>query len=154
MIHRHPFRFVAAALVVSTFGLAACGGSDDTTDATEAPAATEAPVVTDAPAATEAPVVTDAPAATEAPAATDAPAAGGAVLTIAEFAFSDLTVAAGTEITLTNDDGFTHTVTDEGDVFDVSVSGGSSEALTIDAAGTYSIVCKIHPSMKGTIVVE
>lgn len=142
MIHRHPFRFAAAALVVSTFGLAACGGSDDTTDATEAPAATEAPVVTDAPAATEA------------PAATDAPAAGGAVLTIAEFAFSDLTVAAGTEITLTNDDGFTHTVTDEGDVFDVSVSGGSSEALTIDAAGTYSIVCKIHPSMKGTIVVE
>jgi plastocyanin len=81
------------------------------------------------------------------------PAAGGAVLTISEFAFSDVTVAAGTEITITNNDGFAHTVTDSNKVFDVRVESGASEPLTIAAAGTYSIVCKIHPRMKGTITV-
>ncbi|MEK7424505.1 MAG: cupredoxin domain-containing protein [Actinomycetota bacterium] len=88
------------------------------------------------------------------PAGTDAPAAAGAELTIADFTFSPLTVAAGAEITLTNNDGFTHTVSNPDGAFDVRVSGGASEKLTIDAAGTYAIMCNIHPSMSGSIVVE
>ncbi|MDG0978008.1 alpha/beta hydrolase family protein [Ilumatobacter sp.] len=56
---------------------ASCAGSDGdtaaTTPATDAPAATEAPVVTAAPADTAAPVATDAPTDTAAPAATDPP---------------------------------------------------------------------------------
>jgi basic membrane protein A and related proteins len=53
--------------VVAALGFAACGGDDDaTTDtAAPAPADTEAPVETDAPAETDAPVATDAPSDTE-----------------------------------------------------------------------------------------
>jgi plastocyanin len=141
---RSTFR-VAAILTVSalsSLALAACSSDGYSKPAGTQPAGTQ-------PAGTQ-------PAGTQ-PAGTAAtptsPAAGGAVLTISEFAFSDVTVAAGTEITITNNDGFAHTVTDSNKVFDVRVESGASEPLTIAAAGTYSIVCKIHPRMKGTITV-
>jgi plastocyanin len=146
---RSTFR-VAAILTVSalpSLALAACSSDGYSKPAGTQPAGTQ-------PAGTQ-PAGTQ-PAGTQ-PAGTAAtptsPAAGGAVLTISEFAFSDVTVAAGTEITITNNDGFAHTVTDSNKVFDVRVESGASEPLTIAAAGTYSIVCKIHPRMKGTITV-
>jgi plastocyanin len=80
-------------------------------------------------------------------------AAGGAEFTIAEFAFPDDFVAtAGEEFTVTNDDEFAHTVTST--EFDVELDGETSKPLTIDTAGTYDIVCTIHPQMTGTITVE
>jgi plastocyanin len=80
-----------------------------------------------------------------------APAAAG--LTISGNTFSVASVSAGAEFTIVNNDSVGHTVTDDAGSFDVAVGGGSSEPLTIPAAGTYSIHCKIHGSMHGTITV-
>ena len=140
----HPIRIAAVVLLTAT-ALVACGS--DPVSGPPATLPTDIPA-TDAPATD--PPVTDPP-------TSDAPAgdpAGATTLTIAEFAFSELTVAAGTEFTITNDDGFAHTVTEADDAFDVAVDGGASEPLTIAEPGSYSIRCKIHPSMAGTITVE
>ena len=83
-----------------------------------------------------------------------APAGTGGELTIKGLAFSELTTKAGAEISISNQDGFSHTVTAKDGSFDVPVSGGSTETLTIPTAGTYEIFCKIHSSMHGTITVE
>lgn len=131
---------LAVIVVLPAVTLAACGGDDESDSTSSTPAAPATDPVTTDPGPTDAPITSD--------------AADGPVLTIAEFAFSDLTVAAGTEFTITNADGFGHTVTDSGDAFDVSVGGGESETLTVADPGSYSIACRIHPSMKGTITVE
>ena len=137
----------ASIVVLATASLLAACSSESTSTATPAP--TVAPVETTAPAETAAPADTTAPAETTAPAATDGP-----TLTISDFTFSAATVAAGEALTVTNADQFPHTVTDSGGAFAVRLGGGASETLTIDAPGTYSIVCEIHPSMAGTIVVS
>ena len=92
--------------------------------------------------------------------ASSATAAGGsaapaaaAALTIANSAFGEASVTAGTEFTIANDDGRPHTVTDDAGGFDVSVPPGGTATLKIDAPGTYKIHCKIHSSMHGTITV-
>jgi plastocyanin len=143
-------RSASLALVVCTAVLGACS-SESTSSATPT---TVAPTV--APAETAAPDTaapdTAAPD-TAAPVDSAAPA-GGVTLTIQDFAFSPATVAAGQPLTITNADDFPHTVTDSGGAFAVRVSGGASDTVTIDAPGTYSIVCEIHPSMAGTIVVR
>jgi hypothetical protein len=61
-------RRLSAALIGTALLLAACGGSDDSTDSsgTDAPDGTEAPAATDAAETTDAPEATDAPATTEA----------------------------------------------------------------------------------------
>jgi plastocyanin len=82
---------------------------------------------------------------------TTGPAAG---ITISGFAFQvPASVKAGEVITITNDDGVAHTFSDTGGAFDVKISGGSSEQLTVTAPGTYSVVCHIHSSMKTTLTV-
>jgi len=82
---------------------------------------------------------------------TTGPAPG---ITISGFAFQvPASVKAGEAITITNDDGVAHTFSDTGGAFDVKVSGGSSEQLTVTAPGTYSVVCHIHSSMKTTLTV-
>ena len=74
-------------------------------------------------------------------------------LTIENSSFSAASVTAGTEFTIANKDGVTHTVTDDAGSFAVRVPGGGSMPLTIDKAGTYKIHCEIHKSMHGTITV-
>ena len=81
-------------------------------------------------------------------------AASGSVLTISNFQFGALTVAAGTEITIKNDDSAKHTVTADDKSFSVEVPGTGTATLTIVTPGTYSIHCEIHTSMKGTIIVS
>lgn len=86
-------------------------------------------------------------------------AAGGSAtppvagLTIENSTFSAASVVAGTAFTIANNDGRTHTVTDDAGAFDVQVPGGGTASLTITAPGTYQIHCKIHSSMHGTITV-
>lgn len=87
---------------------------------------------------------------TAAPSADSGAPAG---LTISGNTFSAAAVTAGTVFTIANNDGVGHTVTDDAGSFDVAVPGGGSETLTIPAAGTYKIHCKIHGSMHGTITV-
>ena len=133
--------FSAALAVALAFGLAACGGGDDTGTA-------------DTPQA-------DAPAATEpAPGGAPEPAGGDAVL-VQGFRFqpSELTVAVGTTVTWTNEDDIRHTATSgtpgaPDGMFAVSLDGkGSTGSFTFAEAGTYSYFCEVHNSMLGTVVV-
>jgi plastocyanin len=84
---------------------------------------------------------------------------GGATLTMVdnEFQPADLTVAAGTELQLSNEGqaGHTFTVTDGG--IDEQVEAGQTSTATIDLdPGTYDFVCTFHEStgMTGTLTVE
>ena len=74
---------------------------------------------------------------------------------------TELTIAAGTEVTFVNADGFAHTVTEGTDgtavadpIVDEEVEQNGTVKVTFDQPGTYDITCKIHPSMNITITVE
>lgn len=80
---------------------------------------------------------------------------------IKDFAFSpsDLTVIAGTTVTVRNEDPTTHTLTatsPQNKVFDTGdVAGGATATFTAPrAAGTYSYICMIHQFMHGTLTVK
>jgi plastocyanin len=96
---------------------------------------------------------------TKAPTSTGAPAAGGTTLTIENFAYSPatLTVAPGTTVSVTNRDGSQHDVdSDEDGLFKTKLLG-KNETITFKAptkAGSYSYICSVHPSMKGSLVVS
>jgi plastocyanin len=77
----------------------------------------------------------------------------------------ELTVAAGSEVTVTNDDTLPHTVTsgtgptdpNSAQTFDTSlINGGESATLSLAqvAAGQYDYYCLVHPYMTGSIVVQ
>lgn len=73
-----------------------------------------------------------------------------------EFQPGDITVQAGTEITIVNDDNANHTVTaDDGESFDTDniEEGGATTTITIDEPGAYPYHCDYHPTMTGTITV-
>jgi plastocyanin len=82
-------------------------------------------------------------------------AATPAVMTIADFAFSPLTVAPGATVTVTNNDAMPHTVTAVGGEFASGlIDPGASVAFVAPTQpGTYSFVCDLHPTMQGTLVV-
>lgn len=75
------------------------------------------------------------------------------------FAFlpATLTVKAGEKITYTNRDNAKHSVTStDGTSFDTGLMG-EDESTSFTAptkAGTYTFHCSLHPSMKGTLVVQ
>ena len=117
-------------------GLAACGSGDDAASP-PAPASAATPTAS-------------APAAKSSSGTTEARIAG--------FAFSpaDLEVKVGDEITWTNDDADTHTVTaTSGADFDSgSLAQGATFSFKAEKAGTIEYFCAIHPAMKGTITVR
>lgn len=82
-------------------------------------------------------------------------ATAGAAITISGFAFGDpITVAAGTEVTVTNEDGAGHTWTSTDGLWDSgTLRGGDTFSFVFESAGTYRFFCGIHPSMTGTITV-
>ncbi len=87
---------------------------------------------------------------------TPADAPTSAAVTIADFAFGppEITVAAGTTVTWTNDDSVSHTVDATDDSFVTDPLGeGATFSHTFDTAGTFGYICAIHPSMSGTVVV-
>jgi len=83
--------------------------------------------------------------------------AGAATITISGFSFpGSTTVAAGSTITITNDDADEHSFTsDDGSSFSTDIEGGESADVTAPSApGTYPFHCKYHSSMKATLIVE
>jgi plastocyanin len=132
MKRSRTLRPFAAALAGAVLTLAACGGGDDEAAATTAPGA-EA-------------TATDAPA---------APAGGEAAITISGFAFSGVTeVAAGTTVTISNEDSAPHTVSADDGSFDTgNIAPGESATITLSTAGTFAYHCNVHASMKGSITV-
>jgi plastocyanin len=90
--------------------------------------------------------------------AAQSPGSGsGEQVTIKNFSFDppDLSVAAGTTVTWTNEDSTTHTVTgtDTDLIGSPDLNQGDTYSLTFDQAGTYHYICSIHTSMKGTVTV-
>ena len=95
--------------------------------------------------------------------AASAPAGGAktAALQIKGFAFSPatLTVDKGTVVTVSNNDGTTHTFTSGANrtkdgKFDQQISGGTDASVTFDTVGTFEYFCQIHSTMKGTVTVK
>ncbi len=77
------------------------------------------------------------------------------LITISNFTFvpSTVTVSAGTTVTWRNGDPTVHTV--DSDIFhSPNLSQGDTYSFTFNTRGTFDYICAIHPSMKGTIVVE
>ncbi len=118
-----------------------------TTTATPAPP----PPPADAPSTTS-PSTTAAPAAAEAPA--EQPTAPVTVA-IQAFAFQPeaTRIRVGDEVTWSNGDPTAHNATGNGWATATLPAGGST-AVRFDAPGTYDYRCTIHPSMRGTIIVE
>ena len=83
---------------------------------------------------------------------------GGNVVevTIDNFAFdpSTLDLEVGDVVRWSNEQSVTHTVTSNDDLWDATVSSGSTIEFTFDEAGTFPYFCAIHPSMTGTLEVS
>jgi len=86
-----------------------------------------------------------------------------ATVEIVGFAFApaDLTISAGSEVTFTNLDSFSHTATaGTGDepmpaLFDSGrLPEGGSFSFAFGEAGTYVYYCAVHPAMEASITVE
>ena len=92
--------------------------------------------------------------------ATPAPAGGSNAVMIKNFAFSPamLTVKTGSTVTWTNQDTAPHQVaSDPGTPVAFSsdsLANGASYQFTFTQPGTYTYYCTIHPTMKGTIIVQ
>ena len=78
-------------------------------------------------------------------------------LTIENYAFKTptVTVAAGTDVVWKNLDDDPHTVTATDGSFDSKgLAQGDTFTHRFAKAGTYRYYCKVHPMMRGTIVVK
>jgi len=83
-----------------------------------------------------------------------APTSGGATVVIKDFAFTPptVTIKVGETVTWRNEDGVPHDAT--ADSFTSgSISSGESYTRKFDKAGTYTYVCKVHPSMAAAMVI-
>jgi plastocyanin len=90
-------------------------------------------------------------------ASSSAPApAAAATITIDGFKYTDVTVPAGAQITVVNNDSAEHTVTsDTSGAFNVEVEGKHKATFTAPTQpGTYPFHCTYHPSMHGTLTVQ
>jgi plastocyanin len=85
-----------------------------------------------------------------------APVATNAVDLPPSYRFSPkaVEIEAGTSVTWTNHDHFTHTVKVE-DGPDRRIDRGSSVTISFPKAGTYHYLCTLHPhDMKGEVIVK
>ena len=92
-------------------------------------------------------------------ATTNPDVAATATVQIDNFSFKpkELTIRAGTTVTWVNNDDVPHTATAEGDnpLFDSkALDTDDKYSFTFTQAGTYHYYCKVHPHMKGTIIVQ
>ncbi len=125
-------RSIVATIVLGVL-MVACGGTAGS--GTTAPG-TVAPTTTSSAPTTTTPVAT-------------------AAVDVSGFAFHpvDLTIAAGTTVTWTNDDSVTHTTTSDTGVWSSSLSAGATAQVVFDTPGVFTYHCAIHSSMTATITV-
>jgi plastocyanin len=139
-------RFLPALLAGLALVLAACTGTttEPTTEPTDSPSAAASVAASESAEESEA-------------------AGGGETVDLTGFAFdpTELTIAAGTEVTFVNADSAAHTVTEgtngsaaDDPIIDEEVAGGAETSFTFDEPGTYDITCLFHPDMNMTITVE
>jgi plastocyanin len=85
----------------------------------------------------------------------NATASGAKAVSIVNFAFKPATVriARGGKVAFANTANTTHTAT--GASFDTkSIASGKTATVRFARKGTFAYHCKIHPFMKGKVVVE
>ncbi len=85
------------------------------------------------------------------------PSVAESKVVLKNFSFSPnaLLVKVGIKTTWTNEDVAGHTVTSDTGVFGSKVlSQGKSFEQVFAQKGTFSYHCELHPSMKGTVIVE
>jgi LPXTG-motif cell wall-anchored protein len=127
----------------------------------EAPAAPQAAPAPAAPApaapAAEPPVLKDDAPVADAKDKPLAIAAASTGVTISDFKFAPgtVTVNVGDTVTWSNSGPTGHSATANDGSFDTGIlQKGSSGSHTFSQAGTFSYICKPHPFMKGTVVVQ
>jgi plastocyanin len=146
-------RITALALAV-ILTAAACTGAASPTPSVAAPSLSPAP----SPSPSAAESASPSPAAASAsPAASTASTGAGNAVEIKGFAFNppSITVKVGAKVTWTNQDSTGHTVTfDQGDDTSDTLANGKTYSEDFPKAGTFAYHCRIHPYMKGTVVVS
>ena len=71
------------------------------------------------------------------------------------FSPNSITISVGDNVTWTNQDGSSHTVTGDNSEFDSGTLGnGQMFSFTFTTAGTYTYHCAFHSGMTATIIVE
>ena len=91
---------------------------------------------------------------------TQAPSGGLNAIEIKNFAFSPaiLTIKTGTTVTWMNQDGAVHQIASDAGTpvafTSDTLANGASYQFTFTQPGTYTYHCTVHPSMKGTIIVQ
>ena len=100
--------------------------------------------------------VTTSPPATAAPTTSTSAAPASGAITVKNFAFSPSTlhVSKGATVTVTNQDGFSHTWTADNSSWNDPLPAGGSASRRFDTDGTFTYHCAIHPSMTGSVVVS
>jgi plastocyanin len=131
---------LAAALVVLSLGLVACGGSGSDSSSTEAestPAGQEGET-------------------SESEPAPSGKAAKAEKVQIVEFSYEPepVVVQVGGKVTWQNEDTAPHTATADDGSFDTgTIERGKLGSATFKEAGTFTYHCEIHPTMHGTVEV-
>ena len=88
--------------------------------------------------------------------ASTATTSGAKRVDIANFAFHPptLRVKRGARVVFANSSNVAHTATRAGSFDTHKIKPGTSKAVRFESKGTFAYHCKIHPFMKGKIVVE
>ncbi|HYC80700.1 MAG TPA: cupredoxin family copper-binding protein [Solirubrobacterales bacterium] len=140
-------------LLILGFGIAACGGSEDTTS--ETGSATEATEPEP-----ESQEDSDAPAqgggSTESESAPSGEARKAEKVEILEFTYvpDPVVVQVGGKVTWQNEDTAPHTATADDGSFDTGmIDKGKIGSETFKQPGTFTYFCTVHPEMHGTVEV-
>jgi plastocyanin len=85
-----------------------------------------------------------------------AAASASKTVSIVNFAFKPgtLKVKRGARVSFSNTSKTTHTATKAGSFDTKGIAPGKSKAVQFNKRGSFAYHCKIHPFMKGKIVVE
>lgn len=80
-----------------------------------------------------------------------------ATVTISGFSFkpATVTIARGSRVRVSNASGTAHTATRDGGGFDTGrIKPGKAATVQFNRKGTFAYHCKIHPTMKGKVIVD
>jgi plastocyanin len=74
-------------------------------------------------------------------------APAGPAITIKDFMYNpaEVTATAGQPITITNNDGFNHTITAKDGTFNIDIPANGSVTLRVSRTGTFPYSCTYHP---------
>jgi plastocyanin len=81
-------------------------------------------------------------------------AAHTVIIEAVKYEPAEVTVKRGEAVLWVNKDPFPHTVTAKGAFDSHDIAAGKSWRYTPRKPGRYDYVCTLHPTMKGTLVVE